>query len=104
MAVGQRVTAEVQGAHGGGGRVVLSAKACEDEALYRHLRGARPGDVVTGTVAAVHPFGVFVRLDGAPPHPRPPRHGFRPGPGPDLGARRPPRPTWCGPGSGSPAR
>ncbi|WP_208884333.1 S1 RNA-binding domain-containing protein [Streptomyces sp. PBH53] len=76
VAVGQRVTAEVQGAHGRGGRVVLSAKACEDEALYRHLRGARPGDVVTGTVAAVHHFGVFVRLDGAPPHPVHPGTGF----------------------------
>ncbi|MFI9806805.1 S1 RNA-binding domain-containing protein [Streptomyces sp. NPDC052301] len=76
VTVGQRVTAEVQGVREGGGHVVLSSRACEDEALYRHLLGARPGDVVTGTVAAVHGFGVFVRLDGEPPHPAYPGTGF----------------------------
>ncbi|MFJ4688575.1 S1 RNA-binding domain-containing protein [Streptomyces sp. NPDC088789] len=76
VAPGRRITAEVQGRNERTGEVVLSSKACEDEALYRHLLGARPGDVVTGTVAAVHAFGVFVRLDGAPPHPVHPGTGF----------------------------
>ncbi|MFI1074634.1 S1 RNA-binding domain-containing protein [Streptomyces puniciscabiei] len=76
VAVGRRITAEVQAVDERGGHVVLSSKACEDEALYRHLLGARPGDVVTGTVAAVHNFGVFVRLDGEPPHPVYPGTGF----------------------------
>ncbi|MFF4488289.1 S1 RNA-binding domain-containing protein [Streptomyces sp. NPDC001544] len=76
VAVGQRITAEVLGADERTGTVGLSAKACEDEALYRHLLRTRPGDVVTGTVAAVHDFGVFVRLDGEPPHPAYPGTGF----------------------------
>ncbi|MFF8728672.1 S1 RNA-binding domain-containing protein [Streptomyces sp. NPDC015171] len=76
VTVGQRVTAEVRGVDEHPRRVLLSAKACEDEALYRHLRRVRPGDVVTGTVAAVHHFGVFVRLDGEPPHPVHPATGF----------------------------
>ncbi|KUM96293.1 hypothetical protein AQI88_12895 [Streptomyces cellostaticus] len=76
VAVGRRITAEVLGADEHKGEVTLSAKACEDEALYRHLLRNRPGDVVTGTVAAVHNFGVFVRLDGEPPHPAYPGTGF----------------------------
>ncbi|MFJ4524289.1 S1 RNA-binding domain-containing protein [Streptomyces sp. NPDC088810] len=69
VAAGRRIRAQVQGVDARSGRVVLSAEACEDEALYRHLLRARPGDVVTGAVAAVHHFGVFVRLDGEPAHP-----------------------------------
>lgn len=80
VAVGQRITAEVLGADERTGTVALSARACEDEALYRHLLRTRPGDVVMGTVAAVHNFGVFVRLDGEPPHPAYPGTGFIRGP------------------------
>ncbi|MEU9333425.1 S1 RNA-binding domain-containing protein [Streptomyces sp. NPDC048290] len=76
MTVGQRVRAEIQRVDDRRGRVVLSAQACEDPALRRHLLAVRPGDVVAGTVAAVHTFGVFVRLDGAPPHPVYPGTGF----------------------------
>ncbi|MCZ0990208.1 S1 RNA-binding domain-containing protein [Streptomyces diastatochromogenes] len=76
VSVGQRITAEVFGVDERSGRVTLSAKACEDEALYRYLRSHQRGDVVTGTVAAVHNFGVFVRLDGEPAHPACPGTGF----------------------------
>ncbi|MEU6669931.1 S1 RNA-binding domain-containing protein [Streptomyces sp. NPDC046727] len=67
-AVGQRITGEVTGTDGQG-RVMLSAKACEDTALRRFLLGVERGSVVTGTVSSVHTFGVFVRIDGEPPHP-----------------------------------
>ncbi|MFJ9817051.1 S1 RNA-binding domain-containing protein [Streptomyces sp. NPDC101151] len=76
VSVGQRITAEVLGVDERTGEVALSARACEDEALYLHLRRTRRGDVVSGTVAAVHDFGVFVRLDGEPPHPSHPGTGF----------------------------
>ncbi|MEV6054973.1 S1 RNA-binding domain-containing protein [Streptomyces sp. NPDC052107] len=65
---GQRITGEVMGADGQG-RVLLSAKACEDEPLRRFLLGFERGSVVTGTVSSVHPFGVFVRIDGESAHP-----------------------------------
>lgn len=76
VSIGQRITAEVSGVDERTGEVALSARACEDEALYRYLRRTRRGDVVTGTVAAVHNFGVFVRLDGEPAHPAYPGTGF----------------------------
>ncbi|MBP2053684.1 small subunit ribosomal protein S1 [Streptomyces griseochromogenes] len=76
VSLGERITAEVQGVDERTGEVALSARACEDEALYRHLCRTRRGDVVTGTVAAVHGFGVFVRLDGEPAHPVHPGTGF----------------------------
>ncbi|MGW2701932.1 S1 RNA-binding domain-containing protein [Streptomyces sp. NPDC001340] len=76
VSVGQRITAEVFGIDEQSGHVTLSAKACEDEALYGYLRSKQRGDVVTGTVAAVHNFGVFVRLDGEPAHPAYPGTGF----------------------------
>lgn len=76
VSLGQRITAEVFGVNEQSGQVTLSAKACEDQALYRYLRRTRRGDVVTGTVAAVHNFGVFVRLDGEPAHPAYPGTGF----------------------------
>ncbi|MGW3265124.1 S1 RNA-binding domain-containing protein [Streptomyces sp. NPDC001056] len=69
LAVGQRLRAEVTMRDGRGGGTLLSGRATEDEALYRFLRGVGRGDVVAGTVSSVHPFGVFVRLDGEPAHP-----------------------------------
>ncbi|MFF4016986.1 S1 RNA-binding domain-containing protein [Streptomyces sp. NPDC001843] len=76
VTVGQRITAEVLSGDDRSDSVALDARACEDRALYRHLLRTRLGDVVRGTVAAVHNFGVFVRLDGAPPHPAYPGTGF----------------------------
>ncbi|WP_236576242.1 S1 RNA-binding domain-containing protein [Streptomyces sp. HF10] len=67
--VGQRIRAEVTMRGGHDGRPLLSARACEDEALYGFLLGLGRGDVVAGTVSSVHRFGVFVRIDGEPAHP-----------------------------------
>ncbi|MFJ9930518.1 S1 RNA-binding domain-containing protein [Streptomyces misionensis] len=69
VAVGQPIRAEVTMRGRRGGEVLLSARACEDEALYRFLLGLARGDVVTGTVSSVHRFGVFARIDGEPAHP-----------------------------------
>ncbi|WDO09447.1 S1 RNA-binding domain-containing protein [Streptomyces murinus] len=69
LTVGQRIRAEVTMRGGHDGRTLLSARACEDEALYGFLRGLGRGDVVAGTVSSVHRFGVFVRIDGEPGHP-----------------------------------
>jgi small subunit ribosomal protein S1 len=65
--VGQNIKAEVICVDPRRDVVLLSAKACEDEDLRAFLLSVRPGDVLTGTVAEVRNFGVFVRLDGEPP-------------------------------------
>ncbi|GAA2395771.1 hypothetical protein GCM10010420_21640 [Streptomyces glaucosporus] len=65
--VGQEIAVEVIGVLEGRGRVPLSARACEDRELRAFLLGVRPGEIRTGTVAAVRNFGVFVHLDGEPP-------------------------------------
>jgi len=44
--------------------------------LHAFLSGLRPGDVLSGTVAAIENFGVFVRLDDGPAHPFFPGVGF----------------------------
>ncbi|MFZ3492338.1 S1 RNA-binding domain-containing protein [Streptomyces sp. 5.8] len=64
--VGQVIEAEVIGIDWRKERVMLSAKACEDRALRSFLVGIERGAIVTGTVAGVHNFGVFVHLDGEP--------------------------------------
>lgn len=64
--VGQRIEVEVIGVDWRRERVLLSAKACQDQALRAFLVGIQPGDVLTGTVADVRNFGVFVNLDGEP--------------------------------------
>ncbi|MFH8341622.1 S1 RNA-binding domain-containing protein [Streptomyces sp. AM6-12] len=69
LTVGQRIRAEVTMRGGPAGRTLLSARACEDEALHRFLLGLGRGDVIEGTVSSVHRFGVFVRIDGEPAHP-----------------------------------
>jgi small subunit ribosomal protein S1 len=63
---GQAIDVEVIGVDPRSGHVLLSAKACEDQALRAFLVGLRRGDIVTGTVADVRDFGVFVHLDGEP--------------------------------------
>ncbi|CAK7282434.1 S1 RNA-binding domain-containing protein [Streptomyces misionensis] len=76
VAVGQSIRAEVTMRGRRDGEVLLSARACEDEALHRFLLGLACGDVVTGTVSSVHRFGVFARIDGEPAHPVHPGTGF----------------------------
>ncbi|MYR42892.1 S1 RNA-binding domain-containing protein [Streptomyces sp. SID5910] len=48
------------------GELHLSARACEMPALRSFLLSLERGQLVTGTVAAVHNFGVFVHVDGEP--------------------------------------
>ncbi|MFF3392648.1 S1 RNA-binding domain-containing protein [Streptomyces sp. NPDC002669] len=63
--VGQEIDAEEIG-RWREGRLHLSARACEIPALRSFLLGLERGQVVTGTVSAVHNFGVFVHVDGEP--------------------------------------
>lgn len=44
--------------------------------LWEFLGSLREGDLLSGTVAAIEPFGVFVALDEGPPHPCFPGVGF----------------------------
>ncbi|GAB1823801.1 S1 RNA-binding domain-containing protein [Herbidospora sp. RD11066] len=44
--------------------------------LWAFLKSLNPGDLLTGTVAAIERFGVFVALDDGPPHPVFPGVGF----------------------------
>ncbi|WP_338693761.1 S1 RNA-binding domain-containing protein [Streptomyces sp. Q6] len=62
--VGQEIEAEVIGRWRG--ELHLSARACENPELRAFLLGIRPGQILTGTVSAVHNFGVFVHMDGEP--------------------------------------
>lgn len=48
----------------------------EHPELDAFLASLRPGDLVSGTVAAVERFGVFVQLDDGPRHPDLPGVGF----------------------------
>ncbi|MET8472406.1 S1 RNA-binding domain-containing protein [Streptomyces sp. NPDC006422] len=64
--VGQEIDADEIGRLGPGGQLLLSAKACEIPALRSFLLALERGQVVQGTVAAVHGFGVFVHVDGEP--------------------------------------
>ncbi|WP_411083838.1 S1 RNA-binding domain-containing protein [Streptomyces sp. cmx-18-6] len=63
--VGQELKAEEIG-RWREGQLHLSARACESPALRSFLLAFAPGQVVTGTVSAVHNFGVFVHVDGEP--------------------------------------
>lgn len=65
LSIGQEIEAEEIGRLGSG-RLLFSAKACENPALRAFLLANQRGQVVTGTVSAVHNFGVFVHLDGEP--------------------------------------
>jgi small subunit ribosomal protein S1 len=48
----------------------------ENPELWAFLGSLREGQLLSGTVAAIEPFGVFVALDEGPPHPRFPGVGF----------------------------
>ncbi|GAA2629980.1 hypothetical protein GCM10010411_79650 [Actinomadura fulvescens] len=67
--VGQRVTAEVVSVDTSAGRIWLSMAATEHPDVWTFLKGLRSGDVLTGTVADIQNFGVFIALDEGPPHP-----------------------------------
>jgi ribosomal protein S1 len=74
LEVGERFTAEVLRVDQG--HVLLSSAAIEYRELWSYLAARRSGEVLTGTVAAIRPFGVFVALDDGPPHPVFPGVGF----------------------------
>ncbi|MGA5421974.1 S1 RNA-binding domain-containing protein [Streptomyces lavendulocolor] len=63
--VGQEINAEEIG-RWREGELYLSARACEIPALRSFLLTLERGQVVAGTVAEVHNFGVFVHIDGEP--------------------------------------
>ncbi|MER7363839.1 S1 RNA-binding domain-containing protein [Nonomuraea wenchangensis] len=74
--VGRRVTAEVIDIDEEEKRIGLSLAATENPELWAFLKGLRPGEVLSGEVADVQRFGVFVALDDGPPHPVYPGVGF----------------------------
>ncbi|MFC4117364.1 S1 RNA-binding domain-containing protein [Nonomuraea zeae] len=74
--VGQHVAAEVVSVDNAAGRIWLSLAATEHPELWQYLKGLRGGDVLTGTVAEIQNFGVFIALDHGPPHPSYPGVGF----------------------------
>jgi small subunit ribosomal protein S1 len=73
---GDRVTAGVIAVAAGQGRVQLSVAAARNRELWSFLSGLQPGEVLSGAVAAIEPFGVFVALDEGPRHPEFPGVGF----------------------------
>ncbi|RMB86353.1 S1 RNA-binding domain-containing protein [Streptomyces shenzhenensis] len=74
--VGQRITGEVIALDLNAGRVRLSMAATENPELWAFLKWLRPAEILTGTVAAIERFGVFVSLDEGPDHPVYPGVGF----------------------------
>ncbi|MFI0424763.1 S1 RNA-binding domain-containing protein [Spongiactinospora sp. 9N601] len=72
--VGRRVTAEVIDVDDERKGIGLSLAATENPELWAFLKGLRPGDVLSGEVADIQRFGVFVRLEDGPPHPVNPFH------------------------------
>jgi ribosomal protein S1 len=75
-AVGQRITAEVIAVDPDEGLVRLSTAATEDRELWMFLERLQPGEVLSGSVAAIETFGVFVALEDGPEHPLFPGVGF----------------------------
>ncbi|MDX2708278.1 S1 RNA-binding domain-containing protein [Streptomyces sp. PA03-6a] len=73
---GQRITARVLSVDVDGARVFLSTAATEHAELWAFLASLHPGERMTGTIASIEPFGVFVALDDGPGHPVFPGVGF----------------------------
>jgi len=74
--VGRKVAGEVVAVDLDAGRALLSTAATENPELWAFLKRLRCGEVLTGTVAAIERFGVFVALDEGPGHPIHPGVGF----------------------------
>ncbi|MFJ3307538.1 S1 RNA-binding domain-containing protein [Streptomyces sp. NPDC086549] len=74
--VGQRITAEVIAVDLDEGRVRLAMTATENPELWEFLKSRQRGEILSGTVAAIERFGVFVSLDNGPDHPVFPGVGF----------------------------
>ncbi|GAA1959289.1 S1 RNA-binding domain-containing protein [Kitasatospora viridis] len=74
--VGDRITAEVFAVDPKRRQVRLSLAAAAHPELWAFLSGLRPGQPLTGTIASIERFGVFVALDEGPDHPVFPGVGF----------------------------
>ncbi|WP_019070163.1 S1 RNA-binding domain-containing protein [Streptomyces hokutonensis] len=74
--VGRRITAEVVAVDLDEGRLRLAMTATENPELWAFLTSLHPGEILSGTVAAIERFGVFVALDDGPDHPVFPGVGF----------------------------
>ncbi|MFB8240560.1 S1 RNA-binding domain-containing protein [Kitasatospora purpeofusca] len=76
LEVGRRITAEVTAVDLGEGVVRLSTAATAHPELWAFLKGLEQDAILSGTIAAIEPFGVFVALDDGPAHPVFPGVGF----------------------------
>ncbi|WP_327236575.1 S1 RNA-binding domain-containing protein [Streptomyces sp. NBC_01317] len=76
VTVGRRITAAVTAVDLDRGRVRLAMTATENPELWAFLTSRQRGEILTGTVAAIERFGVFVSLDDGPDHPVFPGVGF----------------------------
>ncbi|MEW1640401.1 S1 RNA-binding domain-containing protein [Streptomyces sp. NPDC093801] len=74
--VGRRITAEVIAVDLDQGCAWLSMAAVENPELWAFLTSLRAGEVLSGRVARIEGFGVFVALDDGPAHPVYPGVGF----------------------------
>ncbi|MFE3073878.1 S1 RNA-binding domain-containing protein [Streptomyces sp. NPDC059247] len=74
--VGERITARVIGVDPDHGRVWLATTATENPGLWAFLDSLRTGDLLSGRIASIERFGVFVALDEGPSHPVFPGVGF----------------------------
>ncbi|WP_328466674.1 S1 RNA-binding domain-containing protein [Streptomyces sp. NBC_00448] len=74
--VGQQITAAITSIDLDEGRAQLSMAATENPELWAFLKPLRPGEILSGTIAAIERFGVFVALDDGPVHPVFPGVGF----------------------------
>ncbi|MFF0746891.1 S1 RNA-binding domain-containing protein [Streptomyces sp. NPDC004111] len=73
---GDRISAEVIGVDPERGVVRLSTAATENPELWAFLKNLRTGQRLSGEVASIETFGVFVALDDGPGHPVFPGVGF----------------------------
>lgn len=76
LEAGQRISAEVIAVDLDQRQIRLSLAATENPQLWAFLKALRPGQRLSGVVAAVKRFGVFVDLDDGPDHPVFPGVGF----------------------------
>ncbi|MFF4006706.1 S1 RNA-binding domain-containing protein [Streptomyces sp. NPDC001717] len=76
VAVGRRITAEVTSIDLDQGRAWLSRAAVENPELWAFLKSLRLGEILSGRIASIERFGVFVALDDGPEHPVFPGVGF----------------------------
>ncbi|MEU7339562.1 S1 RNA-binding domain-containing protein [Streptomyces sp. NPDC007074] len=76
MEVDERITAEVMAVDLDACRVRLAMTATENPELWAFLTSRHRGEILSGTVAAIERFGVFVSLDDGPDHPVFPGVGF----------------------------